>query len=262
MTEREGPVIEADLHALVDGELDPKRRRLVEDHLAAHPSDAHRLESYRHHDRLIRRAYRPLVERALPDRLLHAPRPSSAITRLRWRPLLMALAASMLLLMIGAAAGWFGRGSMVAFDGASRTLVADAVDAHLVYAVEVRHPVEVGSDERGHLQTWLSRRLDVPLTIPDLGEADFELIGGRLLPAEGGSPAAQLMYENVDGQRVTVYLRNAPNAPRTAFRFSRDGDLSAFSWTDRGVGWAILGAASRSDLLKLAHLVHAQLDPT
>jgi anti-sigma factor RsiW len=262
MTERDGPVIEADLHAFLDGELESERQLLVEEHLARNPSEAERLESYRRLDRLIRRSYRPLAERALPERLLRSLRPTQATTRPHWRPLLTALAASMLLLLIGGAAGWFGRDVLDAYDGVERTLVADAVDAHLVYAVEVRHPVEVESKERDHLQTWLSRRLDVPLMIPDLGEAGFELIGGRLLPAAGGSPAAQLMYENIEGQRVTIYLRHTPEAPRTAFRFSHEGELSAFYWTDRGVGWAILGTASRNDLLQLAHLVYAQLNPT
>lgn len=260
MTETDAPVTEADLHAYLDGELGPERRRAIEAHLASHPEEAARLESYRRHDLLIRRSFRPLAERPLPARLTR-PLAYPARPWRRWTRALAAAAAGLTLFALGAASGWYGRSLTETPTSAPRPFVADAFDAHLVYAVEVRHPVEVSAEERDHLGTWLSRRLGVPVRIPDLSARGFELVGGRLLPAAGGQPAAQLMYQDLDGRRVTVYLRHEPDARETAFRFSHEGPLAAFYWQDRGVGLAILGELSRRDLLNLAHLVYAQLAP-
>ena len=65
MSDPAGHVPEAELHAYFDGELGPERRRAVEAHLAAHPEDALRLESYRGQDMLIRAL--PTIARHVPN---------------------------------------------------------------------------------------------------------------------------------------------------------------------------------------------------
>jgi anti-sigma factor RsiW len=253
-------VTEAELQAYFDGELGPERRRAVETHLAAHPEDALRLESYRGHDRLIRRAYRTLADRPISPRMLRAVVQHGAVDRRRgffWPA--VALASGILLFVAGATSGWYGRTLLAPTDPRAHTLVADAAAAHLVYVVEVRHPVEVPASEEAHLATWLGRRLDVPLRVPDLSESGYELVGGRLLPAEAGRPAAQLMYQDVGGRRVTLYVRATPGDQRTAFRFAREGDLSALYWEDGAVAWVLVGELPRAQLLELANRVYAAL---
>ena len=260
MTDPAEHVSEAELHAYFDGELEADRRRAVEAHLAAHPEDAARLESYRGHDKLIRRAYRPLADRPVAPRLIrflidHGPvRP-----RRRWFWPAAALAAGILLFAAGTTSGWYGRALFAPSDPRAQALVADAAAAHLVYAVEVRHPVEVPASEQDHLATWLGRRLEVPLRVPDLSESGYDLVGGRLLPAEAGRPAAQLMYQDVGGRRVTLYVRATPDHQRTAFRFARQGDLSALYWEDGDVAWVLVGELPRARLLELANKVYAAL---
>jgi anti-sigma factor RsiW len=258
MTDPGAHVSEADLHAYVDRELSSERRRAVEEHLATHPDDALRLESYRGHDKLIRRAYRALAERPLPPGLLtDLTRPEPGLRG--WRQALAAVAAGVLLLVVGAASGWFGHALLGPAATRAETLVADAAAAHLVYAVEVRHPVEVPASEEEHLATWLGRRLAVPLRIPHLGESGYELVGGRLLPAREGQPAAQLMYQDGGGRRVTLYVRAIPGREQTAFRFAREGRLSALYWRDGDVAWVLVGELPREQLLELANRVYADL---
>jgi anti-sigma factor RsiW len=163
-----------------------------------------------------------------------------------------------MLLAAGAGSGWWLRGVVPADAPVEQAFVSDAVAAHLTYAVEVRHPVEVGRDEEDHLVTWLSRRLGVQLTAPDLKASGWELVGGRLLPASIG-PAAQFMYQDATGRRVTLYVRAAGNPEETAFRFARHGSLSAFYWQEGGAAWALLGELPRSELLRLAHAVYREL---
>jgi anti-sigma factor RsiW len=51
-------------------------------------------------------------------------------------------------------------------------------------------------------------------------------MGGRLLPAEDG-PAAQFMYENGTGERLTLYFRNGIG-DETAFRYHEEVGIGAF----------------------------------
>ena len=260
MTDPAGHVTEAELHAYFDGELDAERRRAVAAHLAAHPEDALRLESYRAQDILIRRAYRTLAERPIPPRLLRGLVQHGAMRApRRWLWPAAVVAAGVLLFAAGTTSGWYGHALLAPTDPQAHALVADAAAAHLVYAVEVRHPVEVPASEQDHLATWLGRRLDVPLRVPDLGESGYELVGGRLLPAAQGRPAAQLMYQDVGGRRVTLYVRATPGDQQTAFRFAREGDLSAFYWEDGDVAWVLVGELPRARLLELANQVYAAL---
>ena len=260
MTDPAAHITEAELHAYFDGVLDPERRPAVEAYLATHPEDADRLESYRGHDMLIRRAYRRLADRPIPPRMLRAMmRQGAAGAGRRWLLPAAVVAAAIALFVAGATSGWYGRTLLAPTDPRAHTLVADATAAHLVYAVEVRHPVEVPASEQAHLATWLGRRLAVPLRVPDLSESGYELVGGRLLPAEQGTPAAQLMYQDVGGRRVTLYMRATPGDQQTAFRFAREGGLSAFYWEDGEVAWVLVGELPRARLLELANQVYAAL---
>ena len=66
MTGRDDWVSETELQAYLDGELDDGRSRAVEVFIAEHPEEAARLRSYRRQIAVLRRAYRPLLERPIP----------------------------------------------------------------------------------------------------------------------------------------------------------------------------------------------------
>ncbi|MEJ8809676.1 anti-sigma factor [Variovorax ureilyticus] len=166
-----------------------------------------------------------------------------------------------------ASAQWSGAhaGSMLARSPAAREFVHAAAVAHVVYAPEKRHPVEVAAGEQQHLVQWLSKRLDKPLRVPDLSAQGYALVGGRLLPGSEGA-RAQFMFERAGGERLTLYVgslgpsSSAPRADETAFRFSADGPVPSFYWVDRGFGYALTGPLSRDALLTLATAVFRQLE--
>ena len=259
MTGRDDWVSETELQAYLDGELDDTRARAVELFMADHPEEAARARSYQRQMALLRRAYRPLIERPIPPTIPGTLQAAAQGSRERRGGRFAAIAAAgLMLLAAGAGSGWWLRGVVPADAPVEQAFVSDAVAAHLTYAVEVRHPVEVGRDEEDHLVTWLSRRLGVQLTAPDLKASGWELVGGRLLPASIG-PAAQFMYQDATGRRVTLYVRAAGDPEETAFRFARHGSLSAFYWQEGGAAWALLGELPRSELLRLAHAVYREL---
>src|SRR5262249_33122300 len=84
--------------------------------------------------------------------------------------------------LAGGVVGWMAHGASAAAPSRFDTFTAQALDAHRVYVVEVRHPVEVTGGERPHLVQWLSKRLDYELRIPELEPSGLKLVGGRLLP--------------------------------------------------------------------------------
>ncbi|HEY4351915.1 MAG TPA: anti-sigma factor [Paraburkholderia sp.] len=122
--------------------------------------------------------------------------------------------------------------------------------AYAVYTPERRHPVEVAAAEEEHLITWLSKRLNRQLSVPSLQEYGYSLVGGRLLPGEAG-PAAQFMYENQTGGRLTLYVTSVPK-DETAFRLFRDGNRRTFYWVNDGMGYALSGPIAEGKLRSIA----------
>jgi anti-sigma factor RsiW len=85
-------------------------------------------------------------------------------------------------------------------------------------------------------------------------------MGGRLLPDQQGLPAAQFMYEDNTGRRLTLYVRKETGLNNTSFRFHERDGFSSFYWIDRPLAYALSGRLSREELLGLADTVYAQLE--
>jgi len=257
MTAGPREITEQDLQAYVDGWLDPARLSAVEAYLSERPDEAARLAAYRRQNEALRGAFAEPGSEDIPERLLLAARRRSAGRPLVW---LARVAAAVALVAVGFGAGWGLRGGpdTAGLAGGGAALVQQAAAAHRVYSVEVRHPVEVRAEE-AHLVAWLSKRVGVPLKAPDLSGQGFRLVGGRLLPTAEGT-AAQLMYEDEAGRRVTAYMTANTSGGETAFRFAEDQGLAAFYWLEGPLGYALVGALTRAELIALAKSVYRQLE--
>jgi len=260
------PITDAELHAWVDDQLAPIDRERVEVALARDPALRERAENYLGQNEHLRRHFSVSTSEPAPGRLLRAAM-APAGSRLGRHAGLAAV------LLLGVGAGWFAHGSLAPPSGpngegmASGTeavvlpLARAAVVAHAAYAPEVRHPVEVGADDEAHLIAWLSKRLGTRLSVPDLRQNGFSLVGGRLLPDASGGVAAQFMFESGTGERLTLFVRRDAAGSDTAFRFAKADGLASFYWIDRGFGYALSGELPRETMLELAGAVHAQTSP-
>ncbi|MDO9061437.1 MAG: anti-sigma factor, partial [Bradyrhizobium sp.] len=164
-----------------------------------------------------------------------------------------AIAATLVAFIAGGGAGWLAHG-VAASPSAFQSLTSEALIAHRLYVVEVRHPVEVPGNERAHLQTWLTKRCGWVVFAPELDATGLKLVGGRLLPGPNG-PASFLMYESASGERFTVYTAKA-GAETTQMRYASQDKDGALFWADRGVAYVVSGSSDRERLTQVARLVY------
>jgi anti-sigma factor RsiW len=251
-------VSEAELHALVDGELSAEEAAEVDALLAASPPELGLAREFRDLNDALKARYAGRLAEPVP------PGIARLAARLERKPSMttfqMARAATIALMVAAAAGGgYLARGLLEGSNAADTAFVATAVAAHVVYVPEVRHPVEVKADE-AHLVRWLTKRVGADVRAPSLESLGWRLMGGRLLPDQEGLPAAQFMYEDGSGRRMTLYVRKETGRNNTSFRFYERGGCNAFYWIDQPLAYALSGKLSREELLRLADAAYAQLE--
>lgn len=258
------PITDEQLSAFVDGELEAREREAVEAWLHSHPEDRARVQAWQADRLALASLFNPVLNEPAPAalRALVWRRPGPP----RWA---MAAAAAGLLLAGGVLGGagvwqWQGRAHQAQLaqvkqqlaPGSAQGWVQRAAFAHSIYTNEPRHAVEVGAQEE-HLSRWLTRRIDIPVKLFDLKAQGFDLVGGRLLP-DGPGKSAQLMYQDAEKRRVTVYLRKPEQGVDTAFRYEQQGKLGMFYWVEEGAGYALVGELPKDTLLALAKSIYDQ----
>ncbi|WP_035196968.1 anti-sigma factor family protein [Acidovorax radicis] len=275
-------------HALVDGQLPPAEAEALRQQLQGDGSALDAITHWQTQRTRLHALHQDLLHEPVPDGLLATAlravgRKEQQAQWWRWG----GMAASVLVAFV---LGWAGRSewsrhgpgrsqadtsTQVATAPVQRFAQQAAV-AHAVYQPEVRHPVEVTAAQQEHLVQWLSKRLGRPLKLPVLAAEGYELVGGRLLPGDTGA-RAQFMYQNSQGDRITLYLgaiatlpapqsgtsvatpTAPPNREEIAFQFTSDGPVPGFYWAEQGFGYSLSGQLSRQTLLTLAATVHRQL---
>ena len=252
MKQNDKTVSDHELHAYVDGELDAQRHLEVEAWLAVHPDAATRLRGYRQiqaqlhsrFDGLLTETAQPLV-------------PASRVSF----PRLARVAALVMLMLVSGLFGWALRPApqMVLSGPVMTDLVQPATFAHQIYSTDLRYPVEIAANRQASLDRWLSQRMHTELRAPDLSQENLVFIGGRLLPSTNRM-AAQFMYEDTQGQRLTVYVRRVADPDGVSeFRYREQDGLRVFYWIDGEMGYAVVGTQPASRLVTVASAVQAAL---
>lgn len=252
-----------DIHMALDGELPPDDREDYEVWLAANP-DMKALSVRFAADRArLQGVFAPTLKEAIPERMVmlvatgDVPGRSPLLAllgRVPWR------AAAVAAVVVASA----GIGYLAGLEEARRAengnqaIVERALQAHTMYAAEKLHVVEVGADQKDHLVGWLSKRVGTPLVAPDLTAEGFSLVGGRLLPASG-KPAAQFMYQDRSGTRISLYVTRDAVNEETGFRLYEEEGRRAFYWLDGGFCYAVAGAVPENTLLSIANAAYRQL---
>ncbi|MDH6267834.1 anti-sigma factor RsiW [Rhizobium sp. SG_E_25_P2] len=243
------------LHAYVDGELSPDEAARIEEWLARHPDAAAEIAEWRRQNAEIKSMF-ARYEKARPGdqwRMRATPRRLPRGRVLRWAG---ATGMAILVFLAGNLSS-----SLISFsaknNGDDPPLQRQASANFLVYASDMRHPVEVWSDEKDHLVAWLGKRLGASLSAPDLSSLGFSLVGGRLVPVDEKA-GALLMYEDSSGKRLTVLIGRNGESRETSFRFAAQGPIETFYWIDRDLSYAVTGEISRETLRRIADECYRQ----
>lgn len=257
----QAPIGEDDLQAFVDERLDVTRLALVRRYLEEHPEAAARVRAYAAQRDALRAALAPKAAEPIPARLRVAHIRAELRAR-RWRRQRAALAA-VLLLLAGAGAGWLAHEGWSGGDGPATAAppMAEAAEAHRIFAAETRRPAMLAAAEPEALAAWLSERLGGgPVVVPDLLGAGFRPLDGHLLPSPHGT-AAIVIYERIGGgARLSFYVRPAPDVPPAGLRCAdHPGGHVTYSWFDGRRGYAVTAAMPREELRGVAFLAEREV---
>jgi anti-sigma factor RsiW len=251
------PITEDELHAFVDQRLDAARHAEVEDYLNTHPEVAARMAHYGRHRNALRAALAHVVEEPVPPQLniRHLMEMGHQDRGFPWR----SLAASVLMLVIGAAGGWTLRGEGLRPSDANgiASLAQEAAYTYGVFGSDQTHPVEFGAADKNQLVRWISSRLGRSVTVPDLTASGYRFMGGRLVATPHG-PAGLLMYDDDQGRRLAMLVRPMTIDADTRMSEHSFGDLRGYAWASKGTGFSLVGAAPADLLHPIADEVRRQ----
>ena len=222
-----------ELHAYVDGRLDPARQAEIMAWLQAHPEQQARIEDWTRDTRSLRAAWagnEAPASGAMP--LDFRPMRRRLVARRRQR--LGMVAACALTLCVGTGLGW----QLRAGTEPERLPMADAVSAYRLFAAG-GVPLEFNAGDQGKLEGWLRGHFGAAADVPDLTAQGYRLQGGRLLSTPEGA-AAMLVYEAETGGRIGLYVRPLPSRSLPVGE-RRDGQLLAQYWSKGSVAFALVG---------------------
>lgn len=252
---------EDDLHAYVDNQLSAEKVDAVEALMRKNPQIAQQVHKWQQQNKAISELFDNEAFTEIPDQLNLKRLNENSNKKgenTRKTPRFYSLAASLTLIVISGTIGWFAHDLSQPMTPNTANFVSSAISAHQVYTVEVLHPVEVNADKQKHLVAWLSKRIDHPLAVPDLQDYGYNLLGGRLLSMRKGRTAAQLMFENEEGKRVTLLVSKNPSYQDQAFHLKNESGVNAFYWMDTNVAYSIASKMNSNSLRKLSKSVYEQ----
>ena len=245
--------MEIQLMAYADGELDAAEACSVERLLESDPRAKQQLRIYRDTAALLRAACAEPLFRDVPKKLFT---PFDTERRKSWRPRrqILALAASLLLAVIGFTAGYgIGARPPSAYDA----LIGEIAEYHPVYASDAAHLVEIPANRTGELEAWMGARIGRKLSVPNLSAAGFSFAGGRMVVVDGRS-VAQLLYTRPGMMPLGVCMTALAGAPRPQ-RIDHREEIGLLSWSDGSYAYVVVGTVADDELRTLAARVSTEL---
>ena len=253
---------EDDLHAYVDNQLSEEKRQAVEELIRNDPNIAEQIHQWQQQNKAITEYFDKESFDNIPEKL-HVN--NLAIDdfntdKTHGKPWHYAMAASLFLMVGSGLIGWFAHSTLQPIQQSTPAFANMAISAYEVFSVEVLHPVEVRADKKDHLVAWLSKRINHPIKIPELENYGYKLLGGRLLSMQEGRAAAQFMFENKQGKRITWLVSKSPVYKDHAFFFKNNKSVNSYYWMDSSVAYSVSGEVDRDNLHKLSQGIYQQIN--
>jgi anti-sigma factor RsiW len=237
-----GPA-EDDLHAYVDGALEPDRMRAVEDYLNQDPALAARVARYREDKLALKKLYGSLGTEALPSAwttMIETEKQAAPTRRM-----LAVIAATLLIAVVGTGL-YLGLTPRPAETG----LVASALAARN----ETNPPLQMlpALAETRRYDAALRAVLGSNVRVPALDRLGYRFSGMHMYAG-----AAELLYRNSEGRLFSLYLRRSQGQVQFD-QFERDG-LRICIWQDDRISMVMAGNVSAAVMQRLASMAYTGL---
>jgi anti-sigma factor RsiW len=242
------PELQAQVDALLDGELAQVEAAELEAHLAGCA------ECGRYHDERL--ALRSALKQALPS--ARAPDPLRVRARQAWQPprparprsgpalaRWLGMAATLVIVALGS---W----QLALRRAAADTLAEEVLRSH-VRALMPGHLTDVRSTDQHTVKPWFDGVLDYSPPVHDFAASGYPLVGGRL-DYVGGRPVAALVY----GRRlhvISVLVWPAAGADRTAGGPRLQQGYHLLHWRTPAYTWWVVSDLGTGELEEFARLL-------
>ena len=238
---------EADLHAFVDGMLEPERRSDFLRRLAGSPADRARIDAWQEQNDLIRLSFFDVERESLPPVLDLVPPASinrAMDTASPTRPgRIAASLATVLLIAAGIGSVWM----LLPQDEKDPVVAADApLRGTLDAALATRTAQLLAGDVRETVARGATSEGLPPAAIPDLSGSGFALTRAE---SDATIPASLVLhYENAKADRLVMSIARTTGAVSTPP--TRVGQ--SLSWRHRDKSFALSGTVKQDRLLDIA----------
>lgn len=265
--------LDARLSAMLDGEVSPEEKAELEALIEDDPQVQHAADQLSRANDHGRSLFDAMLKEPVSLSLVRSIKngqqgrralrfPKQETVRQKIRPTYRLIASSSIIMfMLGAGAGYmFAVPSHIvtyadiAGDPAKAWL-DDVASHYRLFSRQSRHLVEIPASESAHIVEWLMATTGVSFRIPDLAEEQLTFRGARLFSA-GGRPVGQLIYQNRDGEVISIAFTKfiAPMQDQNMRETIRD-DIGMVTWQGMQANYVLTGPSSDAFLEMLANKV-------
>jgi anti-sigma factor RsiW len=239
------------LESYLDGELDPRLKAEIEDHLAGCSSCTETHSRLRELQTDIR-AQAPYynapadLQQRVREALGQSAKNESAAQRppyWQW----MAIAASLLLAV---SLAW----NVSLFRSRGEVMAQNVLSSH-VRSLIGTHLLDVPSSDRHTVKPWFNGRLDFAPDVKDLASQGFPLVGGRI-EYIAGHPAAALVYQRRQ-HVINLFTWPSESAGNSVGALDRQG-FHLLQWNNGGMTYWAVSDLNLTELQQFANLYQAR----
>jgi anti-sigma factor RsiW len=245
-----------ELHAFIDGELDPLRTAEIAKLAADNADLAERIALFRSDKKRLGEIYGTLRELSLPPKWLQLAEDrvgrqlaSSSRGHFSRRDITAIAAGVLLILGVGLA---YERLILPREDA----IIAEALAARQNRVLpEQSFPAIALAPDRDN--QVLTAALMMSLKAPDMTRLGYRLSDIGVYSGVPGGKAVELSYRDADNRLFTLYLRH-PSSPARVDLIQRDG-IRICIWQDDVLGTVMLGEMSAGEMARIASLAYSGL---
>ncbi|ACI97709.1 anti-sigma factor family protein [Rhodospirillum centenum] len=249
MTDQIDEIDEFDLHAYLDGQLEPRREAAVRAFIEANPATRERMRAYAEQMLLLRMSQ----AEGEADGREAAALPVMRHLLARWqrsRPRERALRAAVGLLLFGA--GWIAAELSDRMPALVLPAYAqDALAVHEALGGADAKVIEAAGVRQEEVSRWLSARMGEPVKLPELHMIGLRLVGATLEDGDQGM-SGMLVYEDRTGRRVTLAMVPEESAGPDQLELSEVHGYVVGCWRGKNFAYALVARTSETQVAQIA----------